>query len=166
TSIGAPQILPSINIAIDKNGGAYVAGDFATLVFEPIYNPDQGVIVPATWQEWRGIPGNWWSTREMNGVVRHVPYTWDYIVTHNPDATILGGFGVNQGSGSTGLIAATDALKLGVGENTWVYNFEPTRSGNGDDDCKNGVRDNERGGDGSSNRGNCKKHGQGHSEED
>ncbi|MDQ6689578.1 MAG: hypothetical protein M3Z18_03635, partial [Gemmatimonadota bacterium] len=29
TSIGAPQILPSINIAIDKNGGAYVAGDFA-----------------------------------------------------------------------------------------------------------------------------------------
>jgi hypothetical protein len=154
TSIGAPQILPSINIAIDKNGGSFEAGDFATLVFEPIYNSAQGPVVPGVWQTWDGFSGNWWSTRELPGIVRSVPYTWTYIVSQIPDATILGGFGVNQGSGSIDLVAATDALTLGVGERTWIYDFEPTGSGDG---CKNSAKDDERRGDGSSSKGKCKK---------
>lgn len=168
TSIGAPHILPSINIAIDKNGPPYVTGDFATLVFEPTYNTQQGPVVPGVWQTWDGISGNWWSTRELPGIVRFAPYQWSYIVSQIPNATILGGFGVNQGSGSTGLVAATDALKIGYGGNTWIYNFEPTRSGDGDDGCKNDAKDDERRGDGSSfkGQGKCKKHGHDRSDED
>lgn len=168
TSTGFPNILPSINIAIDKDGPPFVTGDFATLVFEPIYNSDQGAVVPGVWQTWNGISGKWWSTRNiLPGIVRGVTYPWSYIVAQIPDATILGGFGVNQGSFSANLVAATDALTLGVGGTTWIYDFEPASSGDGEDGCKN-TADDERRGDGSSlkGQGKCKKHGHDHSEGD
>lgn len=160
SSIGAPNILPSINIAIDKNGGGFEAGDFATLVFEPIYNLDQHAVVPGTWQTWDGYSGNWWSTRDLPGIARFVPYTWAYILSQIPNATILGGFGVNQGSGSLDLTAATDALTLGVGGTTWVYNFEPYRAPANTDECKNGGWETFKTADGSSfkNQGQCIKY--------
>ena len=129
----SPVQLPSINIEIDKNGGAFVSGDYATLVFEPVYNPSQGSVQSGLWQPWNALDGIWWSTRDINGIsaITYVP--WSAIVAANPDATILGGFGVNQGSGSTGLTASTDALTIGYGGTTWIYNFEPFRSKK---DCK------------------------------
>src|ERR1700674_5498004 len=168
TSTGFPHILPSINIAIDKNGPPFASGDFATLVFEPIYNADQGAVVPGVWQTWNGIAGNWWSTRDFPpAVVSGVTYPWSYFVATFPDATILGGFGVNQGSFSANLVAGTDALTLGVGGTTWIYNFEPSRSGDGDDGCKGDAKDDERRGDGSSSRRHdkCKTHGHDGSDE-
>src|SRR5436190_20636151 len=51
SSAANPIQVPSINIEIDYNGPD-VAGGFATLVFEPIYNTVQGPIVPNTWQTW------------------------------------------------------------------------------------------------------------------
>jgi hypothetical protein len=161
TSIGAPHILPSINIAIDKDGPPYVSGDFATLVFEPIYNTQQGPVVPDVWQTWDGISGNWWSTRDfLPAVVRGVTYPWSYFVETFPNATILGGFGVNQGSYSADLTAATDALTLGVGGTTWIYNFEPYRAPASKDECKNGGWQTFKTADGSSfkNQGQCIKY--------
>ena len=167
TSSGPSYILPSINIAVDKNGPPWVSGDFTTLVFEPVYNPDQGSVTAGAWQTWHGIPGIWWSTRDMNGVTARATYSWSYIVGQNPDATILGGFGVNQGSGSGGLLAATDALTLGVSGTTWIYNFEPFRSPTTKDDCKNGGWENVKAADGSSfkNQGQCIKYVHEHSDE-
>ena len=136
------------------------AGDFATLVFEPIYTLDQHAVVPGTWQTWDGYSGNWWSTRDLPGIARFVPYTWAYILSQIPNATILGGFGVNQGSGSLDLTAATDALTLGVGGTTWVYNFEPYRAPANTDECKNGGWETFKTADGSSfkNQGQCIKY--------
>jgi hypothetical protein len=64
---------------------------------------------------------------------------------------------VNQGSGNGGLIAATDALKLGVNGSSWTYNFEPFKTPMTKDDCKNGGWQNLRKADGSSfkNQGDC-----------
>jgi hypothetical protein len=122
--------VPSLNLQIDFNGPA-VDGGFATLVWEPVYNTGQGAIVDGTWQNWDAInagAGVWWSTRDINGQCAGATTlcwkSWDYIIANNPDATILGGFGINQGSGNPALIAATDALTIGVNGATTVYNFD------------------------------------------
>jgi len=154
----APAVqLPSMNIEVDYNGPA-VAGGYTSLVFEPVYNPDQGAIQSGVWQSWRGIPGIWWSTRPINGCATPPCYQpWSDIVAANPDATILGGFGVNQGSGSGGLIAATDALKISANGSSWTYNFEPFRTPATKDECKKGGWQNLRKADGSpfKNQGDC-----------
>jgi hypothetical protein len=113
---------------------------YATFVYEPVYNG--GVIAPDTWQSWdayRGGNAIWWSTRTISvgGVpvicspsdanplcVNKVYLPWNVIVAANPGATILS-YGVNQGSGSPGLIDNTDALSIGTGNDRWIYDFEP-----------------------------------------
>jgi hypothetical protein len=154
----APAVqLPSMNIEVDYNG-PNVAGGYTSLVFEPVYNPTEGAIQSGVWQTWSGIPGIWWSTRPINGCATPPCYqSWSGIVAANPDATILGGFGVNQGSGSGGLIAATDALTIAAAGSRWTYNFEPFRTPTTKDDCKNGGWQNLRAADGSSfkNQGQC-----------
>jgi hypothetical protein len=157
----APAVqLPSINVQVDANG-PNAAGGFTTLVFEPVYNPDEGAIQSGVWQTWQGVPGIWWSTQPINGVCAQTCYVpWSTIVANNPDATILGGFGVNQGSGNGGLVAATDALTIGANGNTWTYNFEQFRTPTTKDDCKDGGWQNVRAADGSSfkNQGQCIKY--------
>lgn len=132
-----PSQVPSINIEIDYNGSA--PGGFATLVFEPVYNPAQGAVTPGAWQVWDAYLGGqaiWWATRPINGCLAPPCYmTWNYIVANNPNATILGGFGVNQGSGNGGLTASTDALQLSHGDVCITYDFEPFRATN---ECKKG----------------------------
>jgi hypothetical protein len=136
-STATPGQLPSINIQVDANGAA--PGGFTTLVFEPIYNPTQGAVQDGVWQTWNALNGIWWSTQPINGVCAQTCYvSWNDIVAANPDATILGGFGVNQGSGNGGLFAATDALQIGVNGTSWTYNFEPFRTALTKDDCKDG----------------------------
>jgi hypothetical protein len=151
--------VPSINIQIDYNGAA--PGGFSTLVFEPIYNPDQGPIVPGEWQTWDAYDGGqaiWWSTRLMPGVCPFDCFvTRETIVANNPDAVIIGGFGVNQGSGNGGLIAATDALTLGYGGNCTTYDFDAFRVATTKDQCKDGGWRDVRRADGSAftNQGDC-----------
>ena len=154
----APAVqLPSVNIEVDYNGPG-VDGGYTSLVFEPVYNPTQGAIQSGVWQTWNGIPGIWWSTRPINGCATPPCYqSWRDIVAANPNATVLGGFGVNQGSGSGGLIAATDALSIRHNGTTWTYNFEPFRTPVTKDDCKKGGWQTLRAADGSSfkNQGQC-----------
>lgn len=132
-----PRQVPSINIQVDYNGSD--PGGFTTLVFEPVYNPAQGEVTPGEWQAWDAYFGGqaiWWSTRPINGCLLPPCYqTWSTIVANNPNAVIVGGFGVNQGSGNGGLTASTDALKLGYADTCVVYDFEPFRATN---ECKKG----------------------------
>lgn len=139
-SAGRLQQLTSINIQVDYNG-LTVAGGFTTLVFEPVYNTTQAAVTSGVWQGWDAYLGGeaiWWSTRSINGTVAFVEYdTWESIVAANPDATILGGYGLNQGSGSGEMIAANDALRLSHGSVDVTYDFEalpPTDK----DQCKDG----------------------------
>ena len=120
--------VPSINIEIDMDGPSGPAGK-AVLVFEPVYNTDQGAIVGNTWQIWDAFKtGNarWWSAQAINGLCAFSCYaTWNEIITNNPQATISGGFGVNQGTGNPGLFSAIDELIIGKNGVTTTYNFQP-----------------------------------------
>jgi hypothetical protein len=80
--------------------------------------------------------------------------TWNNILANYSGATILGGFGVNQGSGNGGLTASTDALKISHGDICATYDFEPFRSTN---ECKKGGWQTMRRADGSEfkNQGDC-----------
>jgi hypothetical protein len=156
-----PIQLPSINLTIDMNGGAFVAGDFATLVFEPVYNLAQGPVLPNVWQDWDAIFGGqalWWVTRDVPGIgLRGATATWTAIKAALPNATILGGIGINQGTGSPALTASVDAFVVGVSGNTTTYDFEPFVTASNKGDCKDGGWQNARRSDGSrfKNQGDC-----------
>jgi hypothetical protein len=140
-SSGLPGQLPSINLTINPHS-LLVPGNFATLVFEPIYNTAQGAIVPNTWQDWDAIFGGealWWVTRNVEGIgLRGALATWDRIKEVFPDATILGGIGPNQGSGGAALTASVDEFIVGVGgKHATIYDFEACDDrGHGNDKCK------------------------------
>ncbi len=60
---GNLQQVAALNVVIDYNGPD-VAGGFSTLVFEPVYNTDQGPVTSGTWQDWTADgSGLWWSTQ-------------------------------------------------------------------------------------------------------
>ena len=135
---GSAQQVAALNLVIDFNGPA-VDGGFSTLVFEPVYNTNQGPVVSDQWQTWTATgSGNWWSTRAINGqcagATAPCDKTWDEIVANNPDATVLGGTGVNQGSGNPGLTTNVDAFTF----DETTYDFERTVAPSSKDDCKNG----------------------------
>lgn len=145
---GQLQQVAGLNLQVDFNGPD-VAGGFTTLVFEPVYNTDQGMVVNNTWQDWDAINGGdaiWWSTRNIPGVCAFTCYvSWADILAANPNATILGGVGINQGSGNPGLVNAVDAFTF----DDETYNFESSPDSDGDgqgdacdtDDDNDGVPD-------------------------
>lgn len=137
-SAGNDQQVAAMNIQVDYNGPD-VAGGFTTLVFEPVYNTAQGAVVSNQWQTWNAYDGGnatWWSSKDIPGVCAFTCYaTWSDIVAANPDATILGGYGINQGSGNPNLTTAVDALVY----NDTTYNLDPlTGPPTSKDQCKNG----------------------------
>ncbi len=141
---GQDSQVAALNIQVDVNGAA--PGGFTTLVFEPVYNTDQGVVTSGTWQTWDAFNGGqaiWWSSNPIPSAPNRDTFvSWDTIVAANPDAVIVGGFGINQGSGNPALTTASDNLTLGYGEGTdavcLTYDFEPFRVATSKEDCKNG----------------------------
>jgi len=145
---GTGSQVAALNVEIDYNG-PNVPGGFTTLVFEPVYNMDQGMVVNGVWQRWDAYNGGhaiWWSTRPIPGVCAFNCFVpWSTIVASNPDATVLGGVGLNQGSGNPTLVSAVDAFTF----DNATYNFEPSADSDGDgqgdacdtDDDNDGVPD-------------------------
>jgi hypothetical protein len=133
-SAGSAQQVAALNVEVDVNGAA--PGGFTTLVFEPVYNTDQGAVVSDQWQTWDAYNGGnarWWSSNPIPSAPNRDTFvTWSTIVAANPDAVIVGGYGNNQGSGNGGLITAVDALTF----NSTTYDFE--RAPLSKDDCKKG----------------------------
>jgi hypothetical protein len=153
-----PQVA-ALNIEVDINGSA--PGGFTTLVFEPIYNTSQGNITNDTWQHWNAFSGGnaiWWSSNSIPSAPNRDTFvSWSTIVAANPDAVILGGFGVNQGSGNGGLNSSVDGLTLGVSGTTTTYDFEPYVTATSKQSCMNGGWTSVKRADGSSfkNQGDC-----------
>jgi hypothetical protein len=141
-STGNLQQVAAINLQVDYNGPD-VAGGFTTLVFEPVYNTSQGAVVSGSWQTWDAYSGGnatWWSSNPMPSAPNRDTFvSWSTIVAANPDATVLGGYGVNQGSGNPTLTTAVDALTFGASGNVITYNFDvkPVMATD-KDQCKNG----------------------------
>ncbi|HEX8776021.1 MAG TPA: hypothetical protein VF735_20795 [Pyrinomonadaceae bacterium] len=137
---GQAQQVAALNIQVDINGAA--PGGFTTLVFEPVYNTNQGVVQDGIWQTWDAFSGGqaiWWSSNPIPSAPNRDTFvSWATIVAANPDAVIVGGFGVNQGSGNPGLISAVDVLTLGSNGDCITYDFEPFKVATTKDDCKNG----------------------------
>lgn len=134
-STGSPVQAPSLQLTLSGSSAQNATG-FTTLVFEPIYNTDQGTITDDTWQRWdafNGGEGVWWSTRDLDGQPAFTGYrTWSQIVAANPDAVVTAAY-INQGSGNPGIDANVDAVTLGASGNATTYDFEPSK-----DACKNG----------------------------
>jgi hypothetical protein len=144
-STGVPVQVAAINMEVlGANTG--VSGGYATFVYEPVYNAPPPV-ADNVWQRWdayRSGTAIWWSTKDIPGPVpgtflvcnpngpnagspacaNKLFVPWAVLVAANPGATILS-YGVNQGSGNPGLISNVDALSIGVGDDHWVYDFEP-----------------------------------------
>ena len=156
---GTGDQVAALNIQVDVNGAA--PGGFTTLVFEPVYNTDQGAVVSGQWQEWDAYNGGqaiWWSSNPIPGAPNRDTFvTWDAIVAANPDAVIVGGFGVNQGSGNPALTSAVDKLTIGYDGMSVTYDFEPFRVATTKDACKNGGWKTLKRADGSAfkNQGDC-----------
>jgi len=128
---GSLQQVAALNIEVDFNGPAAAHG-FTTLVFEPVYNTGQGLVVSGVWQRWDAFDGGaatWWSTKPIPGVCAFSCFvSWNAIIAANPDATILGGVGINQGGGNPGLSTSVDNFTLGYGGNSVTYDFEQFRT--------------------------------------
>jgi hypothetical protein len=129
-----PTAAASYQVQIDVNGDA--AGGFTTLVYEPYWN---GVVVPATWQQWDVDAGLFWSSRNLPecGLVAGAGgpplYTLAQVQAACPTAVVLG-IGVNIGTFNPGYTVATD----GVTFNETTYDFEVGRRPATKDDCKDG----------------------------
>ena len=155
-SAGSAEQVAALNIQVDVNGAA--PGGFTTLVYEPVYNGD---VVSGEWQTWDAFAGGnaiWWSSNPIPGAPNRDTFvSWNTILANNPDAVIVGGFGINQGSGNPALVSAVDALTLGYNGSQVVYNFEPYRVATSADACKNGGWTTLRRADGSTfkNQGDC-----------
>jgi hypothetical protein len=158
-SAGTGQQVAALNIEVDVNGAA--PGGFTTLVFEPVYNTAQGAVVSGQWQAWDAYNGGqaiWWSSNPIPGAPNRDTFVpWSTIVAQNPDAVIVGGYGVNQGSGNPALITAVDALHFDTSTKNVTWNFEMYRTPATKDDCKNGGWQTVKRTDGSSfkNQGDC-----------
>lgn len=140
-SQGSTQQVAAINMEVDINGSA--PGGYTTLVFEPVYNFNQAAVESNKWQSWdayKGGQATWWSSRPINVAPNRDTFvSWNTIVAANPDAVILGGYGVNQGSSNPALTTAVDALKIGIANNSTTYDFEKTPvKALTKEDCKNG----------------------------
>jgi hypothetical protein len=156
---GSLQQVTALNIQVDANGDA--PGGFTTLVFEPVYNTGQGAVQNNVWQSWDAYGGGnaiWWSSNPINAAPNRDTFvTWNTIVAANPGAVIVGGFGINQGSGNPALTAASDKLTIGYGGDLLTYDFEPYRIAQTRDDCKVGGWQSFKRADGTSfrNQGDC-----------
>ncbi len=122
---------PGLNIEVDYVGDG---ASYTTLVWEPIYAYGPAQLATDEWQTWDAMApsqtsfgGGWWSTHAIPGVCAFSCYvSWQTIVENNPNAKIVGGFGVNIGSGWNGeFTGAVDALSITTGEGTTTYDFEP-----------------------------------------
>jgi hypothetical protein len=159
TTGASPNQVPAINIQVDVNGAD--PGGFTTLVFEPVYNTGQGAIQDGVWQTWDAYQGGqaiWWSSNPIPSAPNRDTFvSWNTIVAANPNAVIVGGFGVNQGSGNPALTAASDILSIGSNGDCITYDFEPFRVAATQADCKNGGYNNVKDAQGNSfkNQGQC-----------
>ncbi|HYP53725.1 MAG TPA: hypothetical protein VEQ42_09310 [Pyrinomonadaceae bacterium] len=158
-SAGSAQQVAALNLQVDVNGDA--PGGFTTLVFEPVYNTGQGAVQDNVWQTWDAYSGGnaiWWSSNPIPGAPNRDTFvTWNTIVAANPDAVIVGGVGINQGSGNPGLITAVDKFQFGYGDDCFTYDFEPFRVATTKDACKAGGWQSVRRADGTTfrNQGDC-----------
>ena len=114
------------------------------LVFEP-YQAPGNVVAAGVWQTWNTLAGKWWLTQpglfplvpcsqstpcKISDLTSHYKNIGIRDVPGQPNTILKAGGGWSNFDGNT------DALTVGIGGSTTIYNFElgPTNK----DECKNG----------------------------
>jgi hypothetical protein len=137
---------PALNIEIDRNGGTLQTGDYATLVWEPVYVDGESLDADVwlTRSPAAIASGGWWTPAKgtdpplvtgQPGPLGFNSFTASWADVQSAralaGATVLG-IGVNQGGGNQGLASEVDLLRV----NDTVYDFESARTPVAKADCK------------------------------
>ncbi|SDX64878.1 hypothetical protein SAMN05660209_00964 [Geodermatophilus africanus] len=121
-----PRQAPALNIEVDRNGGTLQPGDYAVLVWEPVYTAESTDARRWITRSPSTSDGGWWSPANRSTTQLPQPLgfpqeeaTWEQVQAGLQNATVLG-IGVNQGGGNPGLLAQVDLLQV----NGTVHDFE------------------------------------------
>jgi hypothetical protein len=135
---GSAVLAPTITLQVSVDGNA--SRDSA-LVFEPVYNTDQGTVTPGTWQTWDALHGKWWFTKQSAPQTAYGPsdyVTFAQILTTYPNIQIVNWYARPDGAGvasvagtSSGgawkdFVGDVDGLTIQVDCAKTTYDFEPT----------------------------------------
>ncbi len=127
------NIAPVIEMMVDTDGNGTRN---TTLVFEPVYSPEQGAIVKGVWQFWNARTGKWRSTATVGPIVPNTYFTLDTFIAAFPNATIVewfpraDGYGlgtsVGQASGGTwaDFVGNVDGFEIGTNNASTINDFE------------------------------------------
>jgi hypothetical protein len=122
-----PIQFPSLQLVVDYNGDG--PGGFATLTYEPAYNPGDST-TPNEWHRYLAGAGKWCSTKVIPGVIDASQLSCsndgaklltDYV-TGSPGIVVNKVY-INQGTGNPGLESAVDLITTP----STTYDFELTK---------------------------------------
>ncbi|HEX8180914.1 MAG TPA: Calx-beta domain-containing protein [Pyrinomonadaceae bacterium] len=133
TSAATDNLAPVLEmyLDVDSNGTRDT-----TLVFEPVYTPEQGSVAKGTWQTWNARTGRWRSTRTVGSIVPDTYFTLDTFINAFPDTTIVQWFpradgygfgasvGQDTGGGWAGFVGAVDGIEFGTNNAATINDFE------------------------------------------
>ena len=112
----APTLQLEINPG-NTTGGPDEGVTYSTLNFEPYLNADWQTMQTSTWQYWNVLAGRVWGTH-LTGATEGSPLTWSQFLADYPNATIVGGVGVNVGSGWSAMTGNADARTIATATTT------------------------------------------------
>jgi hypothetical protein len=121
-----PIQFPSLQLVVDYNGDG--PGGFATLTYEPAYNPGDST-TPDQWHRYLAGAGNWCSTKVIPNVIDASQVSCsnggakpllDYV--NGSQGIVVNAVYINQGSGNPGLESAVDLISTP----STTYDFELT----------------------------------------
>jgi hypothetical protein len=118
---------PGLQLVIDPGNttGTDAGVNFSTLNFEPYVQPAPApAVIPNTWQSWDVTGGVVWGSH-LTGAPIDDPISWSSFISEYPNATIIGGVGVNVGSNWDAMVGNVGELTFGTASGTTEYLFEP-----------------------------------------
>ena len=127
------NLAPVIEMMVDTDGDG--ARD-TTLIFEPVYSPEQGAIVKGSWQFWNARAGKWRSSKTVGPIVPDTYFPLDTFIAAFPNSTIVqwfaraDGFGlgtvVGQSSGGiwANFAGNVDGFEIGTNNASTINDFE------------------------------------------
>jgi len=117
---------PGLQLVIDPGNttGLDAGVTYSTVNFEPYLQPPSDPVRADTWQTWNVLSGVVWGTH-LTGAPVGSPITWSSFLADYPNAKIIGGVGVNAGSGWSPMVGTVGTLTFGTAAATTSYIFEP-----------------------------------------
>jgi hypothetical protein len=132
-----PTLAPSLQFDVRYRTTDTLYG--GRLVFEPY----QSNTVGSGWQTWDALAGTWWASKTTpagsNGLCpQAAPCTWNQVLANWPNAVMSARLLLKVGGNWPASSYNVDALKVGAGDTTTMYDFEPDVVLTSKEQCKNG----------------------------